>query len=179
MKYEPNTTEIWKVPLGRAAKFGQLDVTPARFNDLIHAHIYEYGLRQILNDAMADKTDDDGTPLSDEAIVAKAQKRLDTLYSGELRTHRASAEPVDPVEREAYRIARDNIERGFRLLKIWPAKGKDKFDAAVAERCKTLDREPMSAEEYVVAYLEKNPGVRTAAAKVVRERNRGDAGELV
>src|SRR6266550_4674208 len=167
------------VPLGRNARFGHFDVDTSKLTQTVHEHIYKYGIRQILNDAMADKTDDDGKTLSDEDIVAKAQKRLDTLYSGELRTHRASAEPVDPVEREAYRIARDNIERGFRLLKIWPAKGKDKFDAAVAERCKTLDREPMSAEEYVVAYLEKNPGVRTAAAKVVRERNRGDAGELV
>jgi hypothetical protein len=167
------------VPLGRAGKFGSMTVEVERFNAAVHDHVYMYGLRQILNDAMADKTDDDGAPLSDEDIVAKAQKRLDTLYSGELRTRRESAEPADPTEREAWRMAREKIEKGFRLLGIWPAKGRDKFDAAVVERCKMLDREPMTTEEYIIAYLEKNPGVRVAAAKVVRERNRADAGEMV
>src|SRR5437868_3674708 len=89
------------VPLGRNGKFGSMTVEVERFNAAVHDHVYMYGLRQILNDAMADKTDDDGNALSDEAIVAKAQKRLDTLYSGELRTRRESAEPADPVEREA------------------------------------------------------------------------------
>jgi hypothetical protein len=166
------------VPMGRAAKLGTMPVDTERFNDVVQRHVYEYGLRQILNDAMADKTDDDGKPLSDEAIVAKAQRRLDTLYSGELRTHRASSEPVDPVEREAYRMAREKIEVQFRALKIWPAKGRDKFDAAVAERCAMIGRE-MTAEEYIGEWLEKNPKVRAQAEKIVRERNRADAGEMV
>lgn len=168
------------VPMGRAAKLGMMPVDTERFNDTVQRHVYEYGLRQILNDAMADKTDDDGKPLSDADIVAKAQKRLDTLYSGELRTHRAPSEPADPVEREAYRIARERIEAGFRLLKIWPAKGRDKFDAAVAERAKQLGME-MTTEQYILGYLDKNPKVRTDAKRIVAQRAKDvvDAGELV
>jgi hypothetical protein len=168
------------VPLGRNARFGHFDVSTAGFTQTVHEHIYKYGLRQILNDAMADKTDDDGNALSDEAIVAKAQKRLDTLYSGELRTHRASSEPVDPVEREAFRLARQKIEMLLRNEKLWPVKGRDKFDTAVAARCAAIGRE-MTTEEYIVAWLERNPKVRAEAKRNVaaNEKLMADAGEMV
>jgi hypothetical protein len=42
-------------------------------------------MRQIVNDAMADKTDDDGNALSPELIVAKADKRIDALMAGTIR----------------------------------------------------------------------------------------------
>jgi hypothetical protein len=58
------------------------------------------------------------------------------------------------------------------------SKGRDKFDRAVATRCEYLGRE-MTTEEYIVAWLEKNPKVRVQAEKVVRERAKADAGEMV
>jgi hypothetical protein len=169
--------EFADVPLGRGGKYGSMNVELGRFSESVNDHVYSYGLRQILNDAMADKTDDDGNALSDEAIVAKAQKRLDTLYSGELRTHRASAEPIDPIEREAYRIAREKIEMQFKDLGIWPAKGKDKFAVAVAARSAMVGVE-FAVDEYIVAWLNKNPKVHAAAKRIVAQRDI-DAGELV
>jgi hypothetical protein len=169
---------ILKIPLGRKSAYGTMPVDTERFDETVQRHVYEYGLRQILNDAMATKTDDDGNPLLYEDIVAKAQKRLDTLYSGELRTRRESAEPTDPVEREAWRMAREKIEKQLTAENMWPAKGRDKFDRAVATRCEYLGRE-MTTEEYIVAWLEKNPKVRVQAEKVVRERAKADAGEMV
>lgn len=167
-----------QIPLGRNARFGQMDVDNTKFSNIVNDHIYLYGLRQILNDAMADKTDDDGNALSDEAIVAKAQKRLDTLYSGELRTHRASSEPADPVEREAFRLAREKIELQFKDLGCWPSKGKDKFQTAVDARRVATANDPMTANEYIEAWLERNPKVRAAAKRIVAQRDI-DAGEMV
>ncbi len=166
------------VPLGRNARFGHFDVDTSKLTQTVHEHIYKYGIRQILNDAMADKTDDDGKTLSDEDIVAKAQKRLDTLYSGELRTHRASSEPIDPVEREAYRIAREKIELQFKDLGCWPAKGKDKFQTAIDARRVATQSDLMTVDEYIEAWLERNPKVRAAAKRIVAQRDI-DAGELV
>jgi hypothetical protein len=170
--------EFADVPLGRGGKYGSMNVELGKFSESVNDYIYSYGLRQILNDAMADKTDDDGAPLSDEAIVAKAQKRLDTLYSGELRTHRASSEPVDPVEREAYRMAREKIELQFKDLGVWPAKGRDKFQTAVDARRVATGNDPMTANEYIAAWLDRNAKVREAAKRIVRQRD-VDAGEMV
>jgi hypothetical protein len=77
------------------------------------------------------------------------------------------AEPADPVEREAWRMAREKIEKQLTAENMWPAKGRDKFDRAVATRCEYLGRK-MTTEEYIVAWLEKNPKVRTQAEKIVR-----------
>src|SRR6266567_5478518 len=99
--------QMQTIPLGRAGKYGSLVVDTVKFTDAIRDHVWAYGLRQILNDAIADKTDDDDRPLSAEELVAKAQKRLDTLYSGEIRT-RAAAEPADPTAAQLVRIVRDD-----------------------------------------------------------------------
>jgi hypothetical protein len=151
------------IALGRNGKFGRLDVETHRFN--------EYGLRQILNDAMADKTDDDGNALPTDQIVAKAQKRLDALYAGDLRARNgSSAEPVDPVEREAFRMARDKLTAFFKSLDIWPKKGTDKFQVAVNARRIALHAEPIAAADYIAAYVERNPKITAAAKKIVAER---------
>jgi hypothetical protein len=98
------------VPLGRNGKYGSRDVSVAAFTADIHRYAYEYGLRQIVNDAMADKTDDDGNALSPELIVAKADKRIDALMNGTIRQRAGgSAEPLDPVEAEAWRIVKADL----------------------------------------------------------------------
>lgn len=159
------------VPLGRNAKFGNMLVRVENFSETVHEHVYSYGLRQILNDAMADKTDDDGNALPTDQIVAKAQKRLDSLYAGDLRARNgSSAEPVDPVEREAFRMARDKITAFFKSLDIWPKKGSDKFQVAVNARRIALHAEPIAAADYIAAYVERNPKITAAAKKIAAER---------
>lgn len=163
------------VPLGRNGKYGSLMVDIINFTPEIHGHIYAYGLRQILNDAMADKTDDDGNPLPADQIVAKAEKRLNALYAGELRARNGSAaEPVDPVEREAFRMARDKITAQFKSLGIWPAKGPDKFQQAVDARRIATHSEPMLAADYIAAWLSRNPKVLAAAKRIVAEYSKTD-----
>lgn len=163
------------VPLGRNAKFGHADVELGRFNETVNEHVYMYGLRQILNDAMADKTDEDNNPLPTAQIVAKAQKRLDALYAGELRVRNGSAaEPIDPVDREAFRMARDKITEQFKSLGIWPKKGPDKFQQAVDARRIATHSEPMESADYIAAWLERNPKVVAAAKRIVAERAKSD-----
>lgn len=168
------------VMLGRGGKYGMLQVDGEKFNEVVNRHIYDYGLRQILNDAMADKTDEDGVQLPPDQIVAKAEKRLAALYAGELRVRGTSAEPLDPVEREAYRMARDKIAEQFKSLGIWPAKGTGKFQAAVDARRIATHSEPMTEGEYIAAWLDRNPKVTAAAKRIVAERNKtDDVGDLV
>jgi hypothetical protein len=163
------------VPLGRNAKFGNMLVRIENFSEHVHEHVYSYGLRQILNDAMADKTDDDGNPLPPDQIIAKAQKRLDALYAGELRVRNgSSAEPIDPEDREAFRMARDKITEQFKSLGIWPKKGPDKFQQAVDARRIAKGVEPMTAADYIAAWLEINPKIVAAAKRIVAERAKSD-----
>src|SRR5690348_2869437 len=86
------------VPLGRNAKYGELQVDCGRLEPQMKQHVWEYGLRQLLNDAIAGKTE--GTD-----ILAKAQKRLERLYAGQIRGQSA-AEPINPVEAEAHHLAK-------------------------------------------------------------------------
>lgn len=165
-----NLPDEFTIPLGRKGMYGERVIRTADYPENILVHWFMYGTRQSTNDSMADKTDDDGNKLSDADIVAKADKRLAAYKLGELRTQRESSEPADPVEREAYRMARERIEAQFRALKIWPAKGRDKFGVAVASRAETAGT-PTDTNEYIAAWLERNPKVVASAKRIVRERN--------
>jgi hypothetical protein len=120
------------VPLGRNGKYGSRDVSVVAFSADIHRYAYEYGLRQIINDAMADKTDDDGNALAPEVIVAKADKRIDALMAGTIKQRGVgSTEPLDPIEAEAWRIAKADLVA--RTKEIKTPKGL-KGDAALLAR---------------------------------------------
>jgi hypothetical protein len=156
------------VPLGRGGKYGTLKVHTQQFNQIVHEHVYKYGLRQILNDAIADKTDDNDVPLSTEELVAKAQKRLDTLYSGELRSRTAEREPVDPVEAVMYREARNAIVKMVKTTPEYPAtKGaKDRVLATLIAR-----NTAQTWDEAIEKYIAAKPGLRKAAERMVKEQS--------
>lgn len=106
--------DIITVPLGRKAKFGTLDVDMTKFPKHVIDYLMAYGVRQSLNDAMADKSDKDGNDLTDAEIVAKAERRLANLYAGLLRQRTYDKdEPLDPFEAECWRIAWDDLARHF------------------------------------------------------------------
>lgn len=123
-----NLEDNFIVPLGRKAAFGALQVNAEKFEPHVHAHIYTYGLRQILNDAIADKKDDEGNDLPIELLVAKAEKRLDTLYSGTLRAARDEI-ALDPFEQELLNMIKPDLQRRARSTPEWklcPKAEKDK-----------------------------------------------------
>lgn len=178
---DTNTTRT--IPLGRAAVYGTLDVDCSRFNDTVHEYVYSYGLRQILNDAMADKKDDDGKPLADDAIRAKALKRLDNMYAGELRQRRESAEPTDPVEAEAWKLAKAAMTTVYKEIGAWAAvpKGtKDRFAAVIANRRAVRGLDPLPADEAVADAIEKFlAGPSGASVRKMAERNVKDHQAMV
>lgn len=109
------------VPLGRNALYGTLDVDLAKFPPHIHDYIFTYGLRHALNDAMANKKDENGADLPHDQIKAKAEKRLAAMYAGELRQRGEGAEPADPIEAEAHKLAKQHLIATFTGTEAWKA----------------------------------------------------------
>jgi hypothetical protein len=172
------------VPLGRNAKFGNMLVRVESFSETVHEHVYSYGLRQILNDAMADKTDDDGNALPTDQIVAKAQKRLDALYAGDLRVRRAGdAEPADPVEAEIARQVKIMLHEQYMKMGAYkevPKKTTNRLLWVANHRRTTIHKlEPVDSIQAIVdEYMSKSP--RAAAIRKEAERTvkmRADAGD--
>lgn len=103
------------VALGRIGH--SVDVKTERFSDDVITHVFNYGLKQMLNDAAASgKTDDEK--------VGLFTKKLEAMYEGTLRAARES----DPIAAEARRIATDFVKR-----KTDHKAGSDAFKAAVAK----------------------------------------------
>jgi hypothetical protein len=181
---QPDNATPITVPLGRNGKFGTMTVDPTLFNNTVHDHVYNYGLRQILNDAMADKTDDDGNPLPTDQIVAKAQKRLDSLYAGDLRVRRAGdAEPADPVEAEIARQVKIMLHEQYMKMGAYkdvPKKTTNRLLWVANHRRTTIHKlEPVDSIQAIVdEYMAKSPkaaAIRKEAERTVKMR--ADAGD--
>lgn len=153
------------IPLGRGAALGTLEIDNTRFSDAVNTYIYEYGLRQVINDAMAEKKDEDGKPLPNDQIVAKAQKRLDNLYAGTLR-QRGDAEPADPIEAELYRLAKAAIHDTYKRARFYasvPKGTKDRLLHVANGRRKTRGLEPLDDVVTVVkVFLDTSPTLTAA-----------------
>jgi hypothetical protein len=172
------------VPLGRNGKYGTMKVDSDAFQRVVNIHIYNYGLRQILNDAMADKTDDDGNQLPTDQIVAKAQKRLDALYAGDLRVRRAGdAEPADPVEAEIARQVKIMLHEQYTKMGAYkdvPKKTTNRLLWIANHRRTTIHKlEPVdSIQDVIDEYMSKSPkaaAIRKEAERTVKMR--ADAGD--
>ena len=167
------------IPLGRAGKYGTLSVAVTEFSPAVNNYLYTYGLRQCLNDAMADKKDEDGNELPADQIIAKARKRLDNLYAGELRAQREASEPADPVEAEAWKMAKAAMTDAYKTIGAWAQveKGtKDRFAAVVAMRRAERKLPELSPADAVKDAIEKflaapaNAHIRESAERIVAER---------
>lgn len=163
------------VTLGREAIYGTLAVDTARLPPQAIEFLWDYGLKQKLNDAIATKTDKDGRGLSKAEIFAKAQAMLEALYSGELRRHSAQ-EPADPVEREAFALAKSAMTMAYKDRGDWaqvPKGTKDRFAAMIRIRRKARNLPEMPDDEAVAdalaQYLAVNPAIRVQAERNVRE----------
>lgn len=160
------------IPLGRNAVYGTLQVDTDRLPAHISAYVFEYGLRQVLNDAMAEKKDEDGRPLPDDQIVAKAEKRLDALYAGTIRS-RGVGEPAvrDPVEAEVRRLAVAQLDKRFAALGEYagrPVKGRlvAVWNARQRATCATVGE---VVAEYLARLTDGGAKLRAMAARIVAE----------
>jgi hypothetical protein len=86
------------------AKIHSLTIDPTLFNADVLNYIFNYGLKQVLNDAgSAGKSPDEKM----EMAIAKKN----ALYAGELRKQREAGEPADPIGKEAFRIAGELVAK--------------------------------------------------------------------
>jgi hypothetical protein len=159
------------IPLGRNASLGTIEVDTEAFSPVVQRHIYEYGLRQILNDACANKKDEEGNLLPDDFIVAKAHARLKNLYDGVLRA-RGEVAPSDPIEKIVRDLAREAIAAKWRVAGKWtfPKGTKNRF-LFVANAVQTEAGKPIfdSESDYLDAALKANPKMRDKYEKQARE----------
>jgi len=169
------------IPLGRGGKYGSLPVNTDAFNEKVQRHIYDYGLRQLLNDAMSDKKDDDGNTLTTDNIVAKAEKRLTALLAGDLRVRRESAEPADPVEAELHRLVKLTINSAYTAAKFYVdvPKGTKNRMLFVANRRRASQGlgELESDADLIDVFLDTSPkaaDLKKQAARNVKERGAGE-----
>ena len=83
-----------------------LEIDPAKFNVAVTEFIFNYGLKQLLNDAGS-------TGKNPDEKLAMAQKKLQALYEGVVRTAGSGKPGKTPLEAEAYRIAWAMIKAGI------------------------------------------------------------------
>lgn len=90
------------ISLGKA---GEIEVDPSKFSAEVTAYVFNYGLKQMLNDVHAGEKDP-------EAKVGLSQKKLDSLYRGEVAQARSGG--GDPVEKEARTMAEGDIKTALK-----------------------------------------------------------------
>jgi hypothetical protein len=110
---ESNMTTI-TISLGEA---GETSVDTAKFNDAVQAYIFQYGLKQMLNDVHAGetkgKTPDDKTRAANK--LALVNKKLTSLYNGEVAQARVGS-TGSPVEREMRAMAEADLKAKIKSI---------------------------------------------------------------
>lgn len=169
---------IYTIPLGRGAKYGTIDVDDSRFNTEVEEYLWLYGIRQVLNDAMATKTDKDGNELSEPEIRAKAEHRLQALYDGTLRQRGESIEPLDPVEAIAWGEVRKAIISQLKVDGEWKdiPKGTRNVMMFVLNRMMAKAGMPEADEESIITtVLKDDPSFMRDAKRVVDARSKRES----
>ena len=165
----------YTIPLGRGAKYGVIEVDDSRFNDEVSEYLWLYGIRQVLNDAMATKTDKDGADLSDAEIREKAEKRLLALYEGTLRQRGESVEPLDPVEAVAFGEVRKAITAQLKADGEWKDIPKGTRNVMMFVLNRMLAKNGMletDEESAIRAILASDPSFMRDAKRVVDSRGK-------
>jgi hypothetical protein len=94
-----------------------LEVDAGRFSATVQSHIFEYGLRQKLNDSIASFKADEAD--MDEAFE-HVQSVVNRLYDGDIRAHRAGGGFVQTPETIAKSLALRKV------CNVWLKKNKGK-----------------------------------------------------
>ena len=165
----------YTIPLGRGAKYGVIEVDDSRFNAEVEEYLWLYGIRQVLNDAMATKTDKDGNELSDAAIREKAENRLAALYEGTLRQRGESIEPLDPVEAVAFGEVRKAITAQLKADGEWKDIPKGTRNVMMFVLNRMLAKAGMAEtdeESAIRAILDSDPSFMRDAKRVVDSRGK-------
>jgi hypothetical protein len=156
------------IAIGRNAEHGTLKVQWGNVPQSVLDHIAAVYFPQYITDAANSK----GTDSPSTERMALAQKKLDAMYAGMIRTRGESREPVDPTEAQAYRDALEVVRA--QLLKMPQAKQipkgtKDRAQWVLDALDASTQREPREVHDVVMATLEANPDIRKEAARKVKK----------
>ena len=118
-----------KIMLGRNGAVGELSVNWTKVPRPVLDHIASVYFSQIFSDA----ANAGGRDESPAERLARAQKKLDAIYAGTVRARCEATEPADPVENEAYQIAKAALVKKAKSSPVWSSVPKDmrKKDAGV------------------------------------------------
>jgi hypothetical protein len=156
------------IAIGRNAEHGTLAVEWDKIPQLVKDHIAAVYFPQYITDAANSKGAD--SPSSER--MALAQKKLDAMLAGEIRTRGESREPIDPIDAQAYRDALEVVRA--QLLKMPQAKQipkgtKDRAQWVLDTLDAASKRKPREVHDIVMATLEANPDIRKEAARKVKK----------
>jgi hypothetical protein len=157
-----------KIAIGRNAEHGTLEVAWANVPQSVLDHIATVYFPQYITDAANSKGE--GSPSSER--MALAQKKLDAMLAGVIRTRGESKEPADPIEAQAYRDALESVRKI--LLKHPEAKKipkgtKDRAQWVLDALDAAAGTEPREVHDVVLATLEANPDIRKEAARKIKK----------
>lgn len=138
------TINISKIGQTREVDFDKLPEASQNF-------IIGYGLQQVLNDCHASiqRKDYDSEEEFGKAVSDRVETKLDALHAGKITIRAAGTrEPVDPVAKLVYRMAKDAVESAIK------AKGV---------KLREVPKEKLG--ELIAAYSEKHGDQLTKEAK--------------
>lgn len=123
------------------AKTETVAVDTGKLNEAVLRYVFNYGLKQILNDAGS-------SGKSAEEKVAMAEKKLASLYEGTIRAARGGKPGQTPLEVEVERLARAEVTAAIKASgrKVKDVE-EDKLEAAIERHAdKHADRLKAEAE---------------------------------
>lgn len=126
--------------------------------------IINYGLRQMLNDchsALTVKGWEGTQEAFNEAVMKAVSDKLAAIASGDLSIRKAGkAEPVDPVERLALRMARELIKDALAAKKLTIKKiGEEKFESLVEAK---MEKDGEALRKEAKAQLKRKADLQAA-----------------
>ena len=164
------------VVLGRDGAIGSLQVDWSKVPQHVLDHIAAVYIPQYISDA----ANAGGRDESATERVARAQKKLEAIYAGKVRVRGEATEPADPVENEAYQIAKAALVKKAKASPVWSSVPKDmrKKDAGVVHALNLIGAESGEPErtlaQWIEDALERKPEIRKLAERIVRERAKRD-----
>lgn len=142
-------TKTIEISLGKAGSI-TVDVAKLEASPAVMEYIFNYGLKQMLNDVHASEKDP-------AAKLGLSQKKLDSLYRGEVAQARASS--GDPVKKEMRAMAEADVKNMARAAGIKLANiPKEKLAAAIdAQLAKNEAKYRKAAEAKLAIKVEAAP----------------------
>lgn len=165
-----------RIPIGRNGEHGALDLDWSKVPQHVRDHIATVYFPQYVTDA----ANSGGKDSSSAERVALAEKKLAAMYAGVIRS-RSAGEPIDPIEAEAYRLARPVIVKALMdtpEAKAIPKGTKDRAQWVLDARDAAAKREPREVNDLVKVLVDGDPQFRKEAKRNVDARAKLGSGEM-